>query len=504
MSYCVTNDVITYNACFYSFLCREIREFFMVFCSKIKRSSRPPLGYYKNQVWRCGGRIENASVSFSAKHPVILPRQHHFIQLVILDAHMRVSHNGVKETLAEIRSRFWIVRGRQLVRQILHQCTICRKYEGRSFSAPLPPQLPEFRVTEKPPFTYTGVDYAGPLYIRNHDSSQKVWVCLFTCCIVRAVHLELVWDMTAQAFIRALKRFTSRRGLPSLIVSDNSKTFKSSAKALIAIFKHPATQHYLSGVRIEWRFNLEKAPWWGGMFERLVGSMKRCLRKTVGKSKLTFDELSTAITEVEGVLNSRPLSFVSTEDLEEPLTPAHFLLGRRSLSLPDSFCYGEESEDIDITSSALTKRMKHLNSTLERFWRRWTSEYLLELREAHRYSKGSRNSSIPAVGDIVLVHDEDKPRGFWKLSRIMELIVGSDGKIRGAIVKIGNRRLRRPLQKLYPLEVSQQDPPDSLSDSSNVTSDVPTDIAPRRSTRSTNQMTLDRMQACRLQYLDDN
>ena len=175
-------------------------------------------------------------------------------------------------------------------------------------------------MTGKPPFTYAGVDYA---YIRNHESSQKVWVCLFTCCFVRAAHLELVWDMTAQAFNRALKRFTSRRGLPSLIVSDNSKTCKSSPKTLIAIFKHPATQHYLSGVRI-------KAPWWGGMFERLVGSMKRCLRKTVAKSKLTFDELSTAITEVEEVLNSRPLSFVSPEDLEEPLTPAHFLLGQSS------------------------------------------------------------------------------------------------------------------------------------------------------------------------------
>uniref|UniRef100_A0A1X7T5G3 Uncharacterized protein n=1 Tax=Amphimedon queenslandica TaxID=400682 RepID=A0A1X7T5G3_AMPQE len=101
------------------------------------------------------------------------------------------------------------------------------------------------------------------------------------------------------------------------------------------------------------------------MFQRLVGSMKHCFRKTVGKSKLTFDELSTAITDVEGVLNSTPLSFVSTEDLKEPLTPAHFLLGRRSPSLPDSFCYGGESEGIDITYSALTEQMKHLNSTLE-------------------------------------------------------------------------------------------------------------------------------------------
>ena len=143
----------------------------------------------------------------------------------------------------------------------------------------------------------------------------------------------------------SFKRFVSRRGLPSKLVSENSKTFKSTAKTLTAIIKHPATQHYLAGVRIEWQFNLEKAPWWGGLFERLVGSMKRCLRKTVGKSKLTFDELSTTIIEVENVLNSRPLSFVSTEDSEEPLTPAHFLIGHRSLSLPDSFCYGEVRRD---------------------------------------------------------------------------------------------------------------------------------------------------------------
>ena len=137
----------------------------------------------ENQVWRCGGRLENAGVSFSAKHPVILLRRHHFTRLVVLDAHMRVSHYGVEETLAEIRSRFWIVRGRQLVRQILHQCTTCRKYEGRSLSAPLPPQLPEFRVTKKLPFTYTGVDYAGPLYIRKHESSVHLLHCE-SCALV--------------------------------------------------------------------------------------------------------------------------------------------------------------------------------------------------------------------------------------------------------------------------------------------------------------------------------
>lgn len=262
------------------------------------------------------------------------------------------------------------------------------------------------------------------------------------------------------------------------------------AKTLTAIIKHPATQHYLAGVRIEWQFNLEKAPWWGGLFERLVGSMKRCLRKIVGKSKLTFDELSMAITEVENILNSRPLSFVSTEDSEELLTPAHFLIGHRSLSLPDSFCYGEESEEIDITSTALTKRMKHLNSTLGKFWKRWTNKYLLELRDAHRCSKGKEDNTHPEKGDIVLVHDEHRPRGFWKLAKITKLIIGSNEKIRGAIVRVGDKCLRCPLQKLYPLEISQSDRNDADVDCELIDSQEP-----HCSTQSTNQVTLDRMQA---------
>ena len=121
-------------------------------------------------------------VSLSVKHPAILPRQHHFTQLVIIDAHERVFHNGIKETLTEVRSQFWIVKGRQLVRRLLYHCAICKRYEGKPFSAPLPPQLPEFRVTEKPPFTVDGVDFAGPLYFktqRERVTSQKVCVCLF-------------------------------------------------------------------------------------------------------------------------------------------------------------------------------------------------------------------------------------------------------------------------------------------------------------------------------------
>ena len=150
--------------------------------------------------------------------------------------------------------------------------------------------------------------------------------------------------MTTSAFLRSLKRFTARRGLPRRFVSDNGKTFKAAAKLLSTITSNEEIQQYLSGAGIEWLFNVEKAPWWGGIFERMVRSTKRCLKKMIGRAQLSYDEILTAVTEVESIINSRPLSYVSTDDMEEPLTPSHFLTGRRLLNVPDRFCVDSESD----------------------------------------------------------------------------------------------------------------------------------------------------------------
>ncbi len=166
------------------------------------------------------------------------------------------------------------------------------------------------------------------------------------------------------------------------------------------------------------------------MFERMVKSTKRCLKMAVGRAKLTYDELLTVVTEVEMILNSRPLSYVSTEDTEEPLTPSHLMIGRRLLSLPDNPCDDVDSNH-DTGSSAvrLTNRMKHLNLVLNHFWKRWSSEYLLELRESHRYSKGVDHAETVSVGDVVLVHSEKSPRGYWKLGRVEHPIKGADDHV---------------------------------------------------------------------------
>ena len=412
--------------------------------------------------WRCRGRLSNASVPYSTRHPILLLKGHHFTKLIVRRAHERVLHDGVKETLAEIRSKFWIVKGRSFVRQLLHRCVCCRRFEGKSYGAPPPPPLPSFRVNEQPPFTYTGVDFAGPLYIKHREDtqSQKVWICLYTCCVVRAVHLDLVPDMSTQTFIRSVKRFTARRGLPRKFISDNGKTFKAAAKVIEGVMQDDAVKKYLSGVGVKWVFNLEKAPWWGGVFERMVRSTKRCLKKMIGQAVFSFDELLTAVTEVEAIINSRPISYISSDDLEEPLTPSHLLHGRRLLSLPDNLSYDDEAddEDFEIDVTTLSRRVKHLNSTLNQFWRRWRAEYLLELRDSHRYHKNGSPETI-AIGDVVVVHDEGQPRGFWKLAKVQETIVGKDGKVRGAVLRLPEKNgqprwLQRPLQKLYPLEVN--------------------------------------------------
>ena len=234
------------------------------------------------------------------------------------------------------------------MRQTLFHCSVCRRFGALSYSAPPPPPLPPFRVQEEPPFTFSGVDFAGPLYVKSSTpckAEDKVWICLFTCCVVRAVHLEVVVNLSVPTFIRCLKRFISRRGLPRRIVSDNGKTFKGAAKVICTIMSNQEVKKYLAGINVQWQFNVERAPWWGGMFERMIGSTKKCLRKMIGRSKLSFDELNTAVIEVEMILNSRPIAYLSPDDLEEPLTPSHLMVGRRLLNLPDNLCY--ERNDLD-------------------------------------------------------------------------------------------------------------------------------------------------------------
>ena len=335
---------------------------------------------------------------------------------------------------------------------------ICRRFTGKSYCCPAPPPLPECRVKEAFAFSSIGVDFAGPLYVKN---PEKAWICLYTCCATRAVHLDILTDLSTDSFIRSFRRFVARRGFPNRVISDNGKTFKGADKAIQAMLRHSMVKKFLSDLNIKWQFNVERAPWWGGLFERLIRSMKQCLRRVIGRARLSLDELSTAVVEVEGILNSRPLTYVSTEELEEPLTPSHLLVGHRIFNMPQPNYSGDEDYENDVPATGLTQRFKYLNTVLTHFWNRWRKEYLSELREGHRYSRKNGGNNIKiAVGDVVLVHDQDLPRTLWKLAVVKRLIEGTDGEIRAAEIRVKSGKqasslFRRSVQHLYPLELNQ-------------------------------------------------
>ena len=252
----------------------------------------------------------------------------------------------------------------------------------------------------------------------------------------------------------------------------------ASIRFLKSVFKDDTVNELLTGKGCEWTFNIEKVPWWGGALECLVRSTKLCLRKMVGQASLTHDDLLTVMMEIESIINSRPLSYihVSAEDTEEPLTPSHLLIGRRVLNLPDHLDHlcDPGDEDFDLDATQLTKRMKYFSCILDHCWRRWRNEYFAELRESHKRLWGWAHKGPRAcVREVVIVHDEGLPGSFWKLSRIKKLIVGKDGQMRGAAVRVASKgrshvTLSRPLQLLhvYPLEINH--PPDPKTDHPNL------------------------------------
>ena len=416
--------------------------------------------FLDEDVIKCKGRLNNAPLPVNTRNPILLPAKHEFTHLLIKQSHECVKHSGISDTLTALRERYWVPRGREAVKKIIRSCVICRKHEGTPFSSLPPTDLPSNRVSEDPPFTHIGMDFAGPLYVETKNSegetkeSQKVYVCLFTCASTRAVHLELTRSLSVESFLLAFRRFTSRRGLPATITSDNAKTFRSSSRDIRNIARAEEVWRFLANKQITWTFIIERAPWWGGFWERLVRSIKKPLKKIVGRSTLSFDELRTILVEIEGVVNSRPLTYVydDEESLSYPLTPSDLIYGRRITSTPNAAYY-----EVISTNQSLTKKSRHHRHVIRQLTNQWRREYLIELRERSQVkSKGSNNRPI-AIGDLVLLKNDSTSRAFWKLGKVEELIPGRDGNVRAAVVKVGSdsghvSHLRRVVRQLVPIE----------------------------------------------------
>ncbi|XP_028412044.1 uncharacterized protein LOC114534773 [Dendronephthya gigantea] len=284
--------------------------------------------------------------------------------MVIHESHKLVHHDGIRETLNCVRGKYWVLQGRERVKSVLRQCVTCKRFEAKPFAAEKEPVLPSSRVSEEPPFSNTGIDFAGPLYSTSNGKSEKVYICLFTCCSTRAVHLELVPSLSVPLFLQAFRRFVSRRGLPSRLITDNAKTSKSASKEVKNILRLVEIQQEMASKGIKWDFIIEKAPWQGGFYERMIQSTKRCLKKILGRSSVDFESLRTLLVEIETTINNRPLMYMydDEEGISYPLTPSQLIYGRQ-ISLTPS----DRQFDIISTNNVLTKRAKKHRRLLEQF-----------------------------------------------------------------------------------------------------------------------------------------
>ena len=291
--------------------------------------------------------MSHSKLSYSQMHPIVLHGTHPMTKLIIEAEHLRLMHAGPTLLASSLSRRYHIIGLRKTVRSVTRQCVTCKRHSARP-SDQLLRQLPAERVSPSSTFNKVGVDYAGPFQIKyghvRKPTVLKAYICLFVCLAVKAVHLELVSDLTTEAFIAALCRFVARRGCPSLIWSDHGTNFVGAnreLKELNTFLSHQITQgavsEFCSTRNIEWKYIPERSPHFSGLWESAVKSAKNHLRRVVSPVKLTFEEFTTILTQVEACLNSRPLVPINSADDDgiEVLTPGHFLIGKPLAALPD-------------------------------------------------------------------------------------------------------------------------------------------------------------------------
>ena len=194
----------------------------------------------------CGRRIHNAPISQLAKFPYLLPPRHPFTSLIVHSIFVKLFHAGTNSTLTAIHQTYWIPTARQYIKALLHHCVVCKRHCGRPFPVPDPAPLPEVRTCDVTPFTITGVDFTGALYVPHNSGEHKVYICLFTCATTRAVHLEVVTDLSTETFLLAFQRFVSQKLLPEIVLSDNASTYLSAAEELKTLFESKDLKESLS------------------------------------------------------------------------------------------------------------------------------------------------------------------------------------------------------------------------------------------------------------------
>ncbi|CAK1598341.1 unnamed protein product [Parnassius mnemosyne] len=304
--------------------------------------------------------------------------------------------------------------------------------------------LPPCRSQQGYCFQQVGIDFGGPFLIkenrRRNARVSKAYICLFICLSVKAVHLELVSELSKEAFIAALDRFVSRRGICQHIVTDCGTNFVGAGRleemVKLLIDKKQDISDQLTSRGISWKLNPPSAPHFGGIFESGIKCTKYYLKRVIGSQVLTFEELTTLLTKVEAMLNSRPICQLSSDPGEvDVLTTGHFIIGRPLVALPEP-----SLEDMNPRT-----RWQLLQKLSQSFWRIWQNDYLHTLQQKVKWFKD------PNISQLVSIIEPNLPPNEWRLGRVVQIHPGKDNTIRVVTLKTIRGLLTRPVVKVCPL-----------------------------------------------------
>jgi len=399
---------------------------------------------------RVGGRLRHADISYGQKYPILLPKNHPYIYLIIKQVHIYYLHASLEVTMSVIRQKYWLVHCRSTIKKVIHGCIPCVRSQ-KELCQQVMADLPAARVTVAPVFARVGVDFAGPITTKPVEirtrTVTKSYLALFVCMTTKSIHLEVVSDLTTEGFIATLKRFVSRRGCPSDIYSDNGTNFVGANNKLRALyhclsqgeFQKSITNHCVS-VNINWHFNPPASPHHGGLWQANIKSTKIILYKNMGNITFTFEELNTICCQIEAILNSRPLCALDDGTV---LTPGHFIIGRPLLAVPE--------DNLLCSTVNNRKRWNIIQKITQTYWKQWSNTYLNNLQQRSKWRKPQDNL---AVGDLVILRDTGTSSTQWPMARVIEVFPSSaDNHVRVVRIRTSKTELIRPITKLVKLPI---------------------------------------------------
>ena len=379
------------------------------------------------------GRISSVENDPTYGKLILMPGKGPIAWSLMKQYHHETSHGGANHMVMASRNKYWFLRANKLAQSVRRKCQNCMFYDRKPLTAP-EATLPPERITPAYPFEITGLDFAGPLTgigKSAEERQQKYYILIFTCAVTRAVDFELTTQINREQFILAFDSFKAQKGKPRIIYSDNAQTFRSVEKQITMTLSD--WEKIVCGYTdIKWRFNVTRAAWWGGFFERVVRMVKDKLKRSFIKQQWeTQIHAISALKTVEAAINSRPLGHVSMDKEDgRPICPADFLYYKSPFPLKQEL---QETLVNTINLTHLDNLYRKQMSKVKNLWRVFQQGYLQELRKYH-YTRKDTSSALKE-GQIVLISLPGQPRIQWPKGRIVRLIYGRDRGSSGPSVR---------------------------------------------------------------------